>query len=154
MSCRQASAQDSNRELPEHDQVRAAVQRVRETPTIGVLCSEPLLCVMEESGPAMLDHALPSSVSQLHEGTRSCSNSLAALTGLREWATSNFVYMPPHVVLCDLYLWLCVLLLRVCACVCVCICVSMYMCVHSLKACHDQFKCTICITTFQPPPHA
>ena len=130
MSCRQASAQDSNRELPEHDQVRAAVQRVREPPTIGVLCSEPLLCVMEESGPAMLDHALPSSVSQLHEGTRSCSNSLAALTGLREWATSNFVYMPPHVVSCvtctcgfvsssSVCVHVCV-----CAFVCPCTCVS------------------------------
>ena len=68
----------------------AAVKRVRETPTRGVLCSELLLCVMEESGPAVLDHPSPGlslapvqqlkrKQGKLHKETSSCS--LAALTG-------------------------------------------------------------------------
>ena len=59
----------------------AVIKRVRGTPTRGVLCSEPLPCVMEESGPAVLDHPLPSFVS--------CSCAAAAQEETRKTTQGN-----------------------------------------------------------------
>ena len=134
MSCRQACAQDSK--LPEHDQVGSR-QESEGTPPQEVCCvvSPPLY-----DGGEWSSHArppLPSSVScscaaaqeetrKLHKETSSCS--LAAVTGgWRDWAISNFLCDPMLCLVCDLYMWFCVLPL----CVCVC--------VHSVKACQRAY---------------
>ena len=122
MSCRQACAQDSK--LPEHDQVGSR-QESEGTPPQEVCCvvSPPLY-----DGGEWSSHATPPSPrlslapvqqlkrkqGKLHKETSSCS--LVAVTGgWRDWAISNFVCAPMLCLMCDLYMWFCVLL-RVCVC--------------------------------------
>ena len=58
MSCRQACLQYPK--LPQHDQISCCQESERKTPIRGVMvCSLPFLCVMEESGLAVLDQPSP-----------------------------------------------------------------------------------------------
>ena len=77
---------------------------------------------------------------KLHKETSSCS--LAALTGGwgDSWGISNFVCAPMLSPMCDLYMWFvssvhCVNVVSFMEPVTVCVCV------HSVKACHDQSQC-------------